>query len=60
MMKRLQSLLDRLVAISRYEAMLRSRAQVIFGKPEQEMALLETPTCWRRPPRVRGGIASQA
>lgn len=54
MMKRLQSLFDRLVGISRYEAMLRSQAQIIFGEPGLQLALLETPACWRRPPRVRG------
>lgn len=54
MMKRLQSLFDRLVGISRYEAMLRSQAQMIFGEPEFQLALLETPACWRREPRVRG------
>lgn len=53
-MKRLQSLFDRLVGISRYEAMLRSQAQIIFGEPGLQLALLETPACWRRPPRVRG------
>lgn len=52
-MKRLQSLFDRLVGISRYEAMLRSQAQMIFGEPELQLALLETPACWRREPRVR-------
>ena len=54
MMKRLQSLFDRLVGISRYEAMLRTQAHLIFGEPELQLARLETPACWRRPVRVRG------
>ena len=54
MMKRLQSLFERLVGISRYEAMLRSQAHVIFGQPELQLALLETPACWRRTARVQG------
>lgn len=53
-MKRLHSLFRRLVGISRYEAMLRAQAQIIFGQPELQLAYLETPACWRRLPRVRG------
>lgn len=56
MMKRLHSLFRRLVGLSRYEAMLRAQAQIIFGKPEMQLALLETPACWRRVPRVRGAV----
>ena len=55
MMKRLQSLFNRLVGLSRYEAMLRSQAQMIFGQPELQLARLETPACWRRSTRVRVG-----
>jgi len=53
MRKRLQSLFDRLVGLSRYEAMLHAQAKMIFGEPDLQLALLETPACWRRLPRVR-------
>lgn len=53
-MKHLQSLFHRLIGISRYEAMLRAQAHTIFGQPDLPLAPLETPACWRRPPRVQG------
>jgi len=53
MMKRLQSLFDRVLGLSRYEATLRAQAQQIFGRQELRLATLETPACWRRPVRVR-------
>lgn len=52
-MKRLQSLFDRVLGLSRYEATLRAQAQQIFGRQELRLATLETPACWRRPVRVR-------
>ncbi|MCL2635886.1 MAG: hypothetical protein FWD50_04550 [Betaproteobacteria bacterium] len=52
-MKHLQAWFERIAGISRDEMARLARAREIFAASDADLASLQLPACWRRPPRIR-------